>query len=88
MRDGVYSEAADRIIHKVISLLGTYYPNRSLALITPFRSTVTELQKRFAISDPEIDITIETIDRIQGMTVDYAILYLPGRNPGNQSGTL
>ncbi len=81
MRNGVYSEAADRIIHKVISLLGTYYPNRSLAIITPFRSTVTELQKRFAISDSEIDITIETIDRIQGMTVDYAILYLPGRNP-------
>ena len=23
------------------------------------------------------DFTIETIDRIQGMTVDYAILYLP-----------
>ena len=22
------------------------------------------------------------IDRIQGMTVDYAILYIPGRNPG------
>ncbi len=81
MRNGVYSEAADRIIHKVISLLGTYYPNRSLAIITPFRSTVTELQKRFAMSDSEIDITIETIDRIQGMTVDYAILYLPGRNP-------
>ena len=29
-----------------------------------------------------IDITIETIDRIQGMTVDYAILYIPSRNPG------
>lgn len=81
VRNGVYSEAADRIIHKVVSLLETYYPNRSLAIITPFRATVTELQKQFATSDSTIDITIETIDRIQGMTVDYAILYLPGRNP-------
>ena len=81
VRNGVYSEAADRIIHKVVSLLETYYPNRTMAIITPFRSTVTELQKQFSTSDSTIDITIETIDRIQGMTVDYAILYLPGRNP-------
>lgn len=81
VRNGVYSEAADRIIHKVVSMLETYYPNRSLAIITPFRATVTELQKQFSTSDSTIDITIETIDRIQGMTVDYAILYLPGRNP-------
>ncbi len=80
-RNGVYSEDADRIIRRVITTLEKFYPNRSLAIITPFRATVTELQKRFATSDTSIDITIETIDRIQGMTVDYAILYLPGRNP-------
>lgn len=81
MRNGVYSEKADKIIHRVVSLIERYYPNRTLAIITPFRATVTELQKQFATSDSTIDITIETIDRIQGMTVDYAILYLPGRNP-------
>ena len=80
-RNGVYSEDADKIIRRVITTLEKYYPNRSLAIITPFRATVTELQKRFATSDTSIDITIETIDRIQGMTVDYAILYIPGRNP-------
>ena len=81
VRNGVYSEAADKIIRKVVSTLEEFYPNRSLAIITPFRASVTELQKRFSTSDSTIDITIETIDRIQGMTVDYAILYLPGRNP-------
>lgn len=81
VRNGVYSEAADKIIRKVVSALEEFYPNRSLAIITPFRASVIELQKRFATSDMTIDITIETIDRIQGMTVDYAILYLPGRNP-------
>ena len=53
-----------------------------VAVITPFRYTVQELQKRFSRSDMELDITIETVDRIQGMTVDYAIFYIPGRNPG------
>lgn len=81
VRNGIYSEAADKIIRKVVCTLEEFYPNRSLAIITPFRASVTELQKRFSTSDSTIDITIETIDRIQGMTVDYAILYLPGRNP-------
>lgn len=81
VRNGVYSEAADKIIRKVICTLEKFYPNRSLAIITPFSASVTELQKWFSTSDSTIDITIETIDRIQGMTVDYAILYLPGRNP-------
>ncbi len=81
IRNGVYSEVADRMIHKIVELLEIHYPNRKLAIITPFKDTVRELQKRFATSDMAIDITIETIDRIQGMTVDYAIMYLPCRNP-------
>lgn len=81
-KNGLYSDKADAIIRKVIDTMERYYPERSLAIITPFRDTVRELQKRFCISDIELDITIETIDRIQGMTVDYAILYVPGRNPG------
>ena len=80
-RNGVYSQLADQIIRKVINTLENKYPNKSLAIITPFRDTVKELQKRFSTSDSSIDITIETIDRIHGMTVDYSILYLPGRNP-------
>lgn len=81
-KDGLYSDKADAIIRTVISTMEKYYPERTLAIITPFRDTVKELQKRFCISDIELDITIETIDRIQGMTVDYAILYVPGRNLG------
>lgn len=81
-RDGVYSDKADTIICNVIDKMERCYPMRSLAVITPFRDSVKELQKRFCTSDIELDITIETIDRIQGMTVDYAVLYIPGRNPG------
>lgn len=81
-KNGLYSEKADTVIRMVISTMEEYYPERTLAIVTPFQDTVKELQKRFNISDIEQDITIETIDRIQGMTVDYAILYIPGRNPG------
>lgn len=82
VRNGVYSDKADSIIRNVIDIMERYYPTRSLVIITPFRDSVKELQKRFCTSNIELDITIETIDRIQGMTVDYAILYVPGRNPG------
>lgn len=79
---GLYSDSADRMIRLVVDTMEKTYPERSLAIMTPFRDSVKELQKRFSISDIELDITIETIDKIQGMTVDYAILYIPGRNPG------
>lgn len=82
LENGLYSETADRIIRFVVNTMEKAYPERSLAIMTPFRDTVKELQKRFSGADVELDVTIETIDRIQGMTVDYAILYIPGRNPG------
>lgn len=81
-KNGLYSETADRLIRIVVESLGNNYPERSLAIMTPFRETVKELQKCYSTSDVELDLTIETIDRIQGMTVDYSILYIPGRNPG------
>lgn len=81
LKDGLYSDSADALIHKVVNTMEIYFPERSLAIMTPFRDTVKELQKQFSNADVELDITIETIDRIQGMTVDYAILYIPGRNP-------
>lgn len=53
-----------------------------MAIISPFKDTVKQLQKAFLADSAIEELTIETIDRIQGMTVDYAILYLPARNPG------
>lgn len=82
LKDGLYSDTADKIIHNVVDAMERHFPKMSLAIMTPFRDTVKELQKQFSNSDYESDITIETIDRIQGMTVDYAVLYIPGRNPG------
>lgn len=80
-RNGVYSDAAMAIVESVASKFRTAYTKRTIALISPFKDTVKRLQKMFQ-TETTSNITIETIDRIQGMTVDYAILYLPGRNPG------
>lgn len=80
-RNGVYSDAAMGIVEVVASKFRTAYTKRTMAVITPFKDTVKHLQKVF-LTETTSNITIETIDRIQGMTVDYAILYLPGRNPG------
>ena len=76
LKDSLYSESADALIHMVVETMERHFPNMSLAIMTPFRDTVKELQKQFSNSDYELDITIETIDRIQGMTVDYAVLYI------------
>lgn len=80
--NGVVSETGLNIVGQVINAFSSNYPKRSLAIISPFNDTVKQLQKSFLTDSSIDDITIETIDRIQGMTVDYAILYIPGRNPG------
>ena len=80
--NGVISRTGLQIVSLIVNAISKNYPKRSLAIISPFNDTVKQLQKKF-LSDTSLnDFTIETIDRIQGMTVDYAILYIPGRNPG------
>ena len=80
--NGIVSGAGLNIVSQVVNLFSRNYPKRSLAIISPFNDTVKQLQKTFLTDSSLDDFTIETIDRIQGMTVDYAILYIPGRNPG------
>lgn len=80
--NGFYSNSCNALLLRVVHSLEKYYPNYKIALISPYRDSVREMQKYFSSPDINLDITIETIDRIQGMTVDYSVLYLPGRNPG------
>ena len=80
--DGVCSRAALQLMHHVVSLITNTYPKSEVAIITPFSDTVKLLQKEFYTDSQQLDITVETIDRIQGMTVDYAIVYFPMNNIG------
>ncbi len=80
--NGVISGAGLSIIQTILYNIECFYPKRSVAIITPFKESVKQLQKEFLTESSIKELTIETIDRIQGMTVDYAVLYIPGRNPG------
>ena len=80
--NGVISNACIDIISEVIDQVERFYPEHSIAIISPFKESVRQLQKKFLTDAAIEDLTVETIDRIQGMTVDYAILYLPGRHIG------
>lgn len=79
---GICSETAGNLMEQLIENIETHYPEREIAIISPFNDTVKQLQKFFQTENRTINLTIETIDRIQGMTVDYTILYIPGRNTG------
>lgn len=80
--DGFCSRSALHLMHNVVDMITEKYPEYEVAIITPFRDTVKLLQKEFYTDSQQLDITVETIDRIQGMTVDYAIVYFPMNNIG------
>lgn len=78
--DAICSDEALRVMHLIVDDILDKYPKRSIAIISPFRDSVKRIQKEFNIEREECDITVDTVDRIQGMTVDYSILYFPQRN--------
>lgn len=77
---GNYSKEALETIHKIVSVFDGYYPKRRLAILTPFVLTTKKLQEEYYGENTKLDILVETINRIQGETVDYTIYYIPSRN--------
>lgn len=75
------SEHALEIIKKIVNVFNGYYPKRRLAILSPFVLTTNRLQSEFCSDDQKLDLLVETINRIQGETVDYTIYYVPVRNP-------
>lgn len=78
--DAICSNEALFVMHQVVDDILGKYPERSIAIISPFRDSVKRIQKEFNVEREERDITVDTVDRIQGITVDYTILYFPQRN--------
>ena len=76
-----YSKSALEIIRKIVAVFTGYYPKRRLAILTPFVLTTEKLQEEYCRDNQKLDILVETINRIQGETVDYTIYYVPLRNP-------
>lgn len=77
---GDCSKDALNIIRKIVDVFNGYYPKRRLAILSPFVLTTNTLQEEFCKDDQKLDILVETINRIQGETVDYTIYYVPLRN--------
>lgn len=74
------SEEALEVIRKIVDTFKGYYPKRRLAILSPFVLTTKALQTEFCKDDQTLDILVDTINRIQGETVDYTIYYVPLRN--------
>ncbi len=81
MRNSICSDTAIGIIDEILNEFKAKYPEAEIAIIAPFKDTVKEIQKNFLTVGTLPNLTIETVDRIQGMTVDYTIMYFPGWKP-------
>lgn len=72
------SIACNNYILKIIDGLTEYDPESEIAVLTFYRHTVKYLQKEiFSKCKPTENVTIETIDRVQGLTVDFCIFFIP-----------
>lgn len=70
-------------IEEVLGEIRTVDPKAQVAILAKFRATVQSLQKHFAPQEgTESTLKIETVDRIQGMTVDYTIFFIPNTAVG------
>lgn len=78
-RDIICSDAALSVMHTVVADIIQNYPDRKIAIVSPFIKTVEKLQGEFYYDHQEADITVDTVDRVQGMTVSYTIVYYPNR---------
>lgn len=74
-KDGLKAiwEAASRIIEEK--------PKAKIAILSKFKESVRALQKLFVMNFQKAElpsnIIIETVDRVQGLTVDYGIYFIP-----------
>ena len=73
--------AFDNIFDSVCKIY-TENPKVEIAILSKFRESVRQLQKHFVIkwtASKELpdNIRIETVDRVQGLTVDYCFFFIP-----------
>lgn len=68
------------ILSKVKSILAVS-PKASIAVLCKFKDTIRTLQKAFvldlSVKDLPDNIKIETVDRVQGLTIDYCFFLIP-----------
>ena len=72
--------AIDTILSKTKELL-RISPKASLAVLCKFKESVRAMQKAFvlglSVKELPDNIKIETVDRVQGLTIDYCFFFIP-----------
>lgn len=72
------SIGCNKFILEIIDELTEYDPNFEIAVLTFYRHTVKYLQKEiFSKCKLTENVTVETIDRVQGLTTDFCIFFIP-----------
>lgn len=80
--DKITQNAISRI-EEVLGEILSINPDAEIAILAKFKETVRALQKHFAVQeDKESKLKIETVDRVQGMTVDYTVFFIPNTSLG------
>lgn len=79
--DKAPANACDIIFDNVCKI-HTENPKAEIAVLSKFRESVRQLQKHFVINwkatkELPDNIRIETVDRVQGLTVDYCFFFIP-----------
>lgn len=67
-------------IHFLEGFIGALFSRISkveIAVLTPFTRTLSDLQGRLRTQFPNARLLVETIDRVQGLDVDYCFIVLP-----------
>lgn len=80
--NAVCSSGALEIIRDVAHIV-LAHGGATIAILSPFVRTTQYLQRNFAINcskEQKSRLTVDTVSRIQGLTCDYAIYYVPTRN--------
>lgn len=67
-----------QIIFQIVSNFQQYHPSLSFAVLTAYRESAKHLQEYLFPRFKKTDwLTVETVDRIQGMTCDLCIFLIP-----------
>ncbi len=71
-------KAFDKIFD-IVSKIITESPKAKIAILSKFRESVSQLYKHFVLKFNALpdNVRIDTVDRVQGLTVDYCFFFIP-----------
>lgn len=81
LEDETGVEASLDVISRIIEDITSHNSGIKIALLSPYIRVVNHAQSKLSKTVGSEQLLVETIDRIQGITVDFAIILVPLTNP-------